>query len=1122
MPPYIGVRRGPVNEAAAVCGGVATSHTIQGILSRGVMLRNCAVVLLFVSAFAPLATAQFDLGSIVGIVSDPQKAPVAGATVEIKSVATNVSRTVTTSEAGEYNSLPLPPGKYTVTIRQPGFQTRTTEVNLPVGQRVQVDIGLEVGQVSEQITVQAQAQLLETGSSEISNVRLQKEIVDLPLNTRNFTQLVHLAPGVFRGTGGNSGVLGYTSGRGTNGAVINGSPSEDVVYLIDGIQSVDTDAGVLIFFPTVDSIQEFKVQTSAAPASYGGGQGIINISFKTGSNGVHGTAYEFLRNSALDAKNFFAAPARPNPPFRLNQFGGNLSGPVYIPRLFDGRNKLFFFTDYEGKRSSLSQNYISTVPIDAYRTGDFSSLLPRTVIYDPRTTPRVPFPNNQIPSALIDRTSSNLMALYPKPNLPGAINNFLYTPAQTNRVDQFNVRTDYRTEHSSLFGRYSWEDADTYNPGFLPEPGVGAGPGRPGRVLIPSKQAVIGYGRTLSPTKYYELRVGYSRMYQGIIDALSNRLTMAEELGIPNANGGGVAGGLSSIGITGMVGLGDGAGSLDKINNNWEIDNVFSWVAGRHELKMGFDYMSRRFAFYSPGRPVGQFNFTGVYTNNPASPSGTGFGLADFLLGYPINSRLDVTKYFSLHRFQNSWYIQDNWRVNQRLTLNFGLRNDMVTPWKERHNRLAGFVPTGGGTLVPVGNQPFPGDTIFDRNDWNLGPRLGFALTLSPKTVIRGGGGVFYSFKTVTSGNSPAKNAPFSGTLLVSNNALDASSAKKISAGFPAGRPELWPIQGTGFYYWPSDSRVPTSYQWNLQVQREVFANIVLSVAYVGAKGTFVVAFPNINQPVPGPGAVAPRRPYPNLSDAIGVTPWANSSYNSLQTTFTRRMGSYVTFNGAYTWSHSIDNSSGESSSTPIQNSYNLRAERGNSSFDVRHNFVMSWTMELPFGKGKRWMSNAPAPVQWVTAGWQANAIHTIQSGLPFNVSMQQNTLNIGGGTQYPNRIADGNLPSSQRSIDRWFDASAFVAPAQFQFGNAGRNILYGPGTNQTDLSLFKSFRIGEKAGRGLQFRAEAFNVLNTPQFNNPNASIGFAGVGRITSAGQPTIFQRTSRQIQFALKLYF
>src|SRR5437773_79158 len=408
-------------------------HTLYK-LRRFLMKRFLLGVGLCVLASLP-AWPQFELGSIVGVVTDPSKVSVSGATVEIRSLSTNVKREVITSAGGEYKSLPLQPGQYVISVRQQGFQAQTLDATLGVGQRLQADFALQLGAVSEKVDVTATTSLIETASSEISKVRLAKEIVDLPLNTRNFTQLVQLTPGVVQGVGGASGLLGYTSGRGTNGAVINGAPVEDVVYIIDGINSVDTDAGVLIFFPPVDSIYEFKVQTSAAPAAYGGGQGIINVIYKTGSNHLHGTAYEFLRNSALDAKNFFDPGNKPIPPFKLNQFGFNLGGPVVIPRVINGKNKFFFFGDYEGKRVRQAQTFLSSVPINAYRAGDFSAMLPRTILMDPRANPRVALPNNTIPASAIDPTSARMVALYPQPNGSGTINNFLYNPVQTNRVD---------------------------------------------------------------------------------------------------------------------------------------------------------------------------------------------------------------------------------------------------------------------------------------------------------------------------------------------------------------------------------------------------------------------------------------------------------------------------------------------------------------------------------------------------------------------------------------------------------------------------------------------------------------------------------------------------------------
>ena len=935
--------------------------------------------------------------------------------------------------------------------------------------------------------------------------------MDLPLNTRNFTQLVELAPGVNNhGTSSNSVLQGYTSGRGANGAVINGATPEGVVYMFDGVQSMDNDAGDIIFFPPVDAIQEFKVQTSSAAAAYGGGAGVINVDFKSGTNQLHGVAYEFVRNSAFDAKNFFDSPVNPIPPFRLNQFGFNIGGPVWIPKIFNGKDKLFFFGDYEGKRVYQAQTFVSTVPIAAFHTGDFSSLLPKTIIYDPRGNGHTPLPNNMIPASAIDPTSAKLMTLYPAQNMPGAVSNYLYNPGQQTSVDQFDFRFDYRSGASTFFGRMSHENPVTVTPGYLPAPAVGGGPSRPGNTEVPAWQGVIGYGRSISPTIYYEARVGFSRMVEYIIDADSGQLTLAQSLGIPNANLGG-AGGLTNISISGgTVGLGDGSGSLAKVNNNYEFSQALSWVRGKHELKFGGSIMSRRFSFFSPTYPVGQMVFSGVYTGN---------GLADFLFGHPISSDIDITRFFSLHRYLADFYLQDTWRVTPKLTLNYGLRNDFVTPWTERHNLLAGFVPTGGGTLVSVGTAPYTGNSVTEGRSTNFGPRAGLAYNITPKTVVRAGFGIFYSYAMQTSNDSPAKNPPFSGSLQAANSASDFVDASPISAGFPAARPALFPIAGLGWIYYPYDFKTESAYEWNFNVQRQLGANNVITLGYVGEKGTHILVTDNINEALPGPGAVASRRPYPNLGDGTAVGPWGDSTYESLQATFQRRLNAGLTFLGAWTWSHSIDDSSGTGSES-VQTPYNLNLNRGNSTFDCRQSLVLSWTYELPFGKGKTWLRDARGPLDWIAGGWQLNSIDTFQTGSPITMTMASSLLNAGSGVQWPNTIGPATL--SNPTVHQWFNTSAFVSPGQYVYGDEGRNSVYGPGTRQFDLSMFKNFRLGASETRRAQFRAEVFNIFNTPQFDNPGTSIGSATAATITAAGNPPLFQRTSREIQVALKLYF
>lgn len=1084
------------------------------------MLRGRFFVFFLILLFCgSVAQGQFEVGSIVGVVTDPNGSRVPGAKLEATQASTNSTRVTTSSDAGEYAIVGLVPGTYTVTITKEGFAKQARTVNVAVAARVDTSftLGVETATSTVNVEASASAPVLETGSSELGNVRSQDQVQGLPLNSRNFTQLVYLAPGVNnKGNSANSVSQGYTNGRGTNGAVINGNPPEDTVYLLDGIQSMDNDADDLILFPNVDSIAEFKVQTSAAPAAFGGSPAIINVSFRSGTNQLHGTVYEFLRNHMFDAKNYFDSHTAPIPKFVYNQFGANLSGPLVIPHILNGRNKLFFFVDYEGKRQNQAQTYTSTVPTAAFRAGDFSSLLQTTTqrskpiqLVDPVT--RVPLVNNYLNPTVhaFNATSLKLMTLYPMPNLPGDAANYLFNGPVVNVIHLGDVRVDYHSDKATIFGRFSKEDPYTSTPGYLPTPAIGAGPSRPGITEIPAWQAVLGYSRTFGENRFYEARLGYSRMTETITDADVPFGNLAEQYGIPNANASGA--GLSTINISSSVGLGDGSGSLQKVNNNWEVDQALTLIKGNHELKVGVDYQSRRFAFYSPTQPVGIFNFTGAYTN---------YGFADFLLGSPLTSSLDVNQYFSLMRFQLSYYVQDNWRVSPKLTLNFGLRDDTVTPWTERSNRLAGFSTRNGGQLIPVGRDPeFPGNHITNGRYTNFGPRFGFSYAVTPRTVLRGGFGIFYAFENNTSNVNQAVNAPFHGSLVTTNSATNFSGASRISDGFPADRPELYPTANTNFVYYPRSYKNPSANEWNLNLQTQLTSKDVLSLAYVGQTGVRILVVNNINLALPGAGAVNVRRPYPNLADGTQNNPSGNSSYHSLQASYIYTATKRLHLQAAYTYAHSLDNSSGTGALVAYQNPYNLASYYGNSDFDLRHSLVLSQTYDFPFGRGQAYLSQVGRGMDLLVGGWQINSIDTFQTGSPFTPTMAASNLNNGTGVQYPNRIGSGK---GNGGVLAYFNTLDLVAPPTYTFGNSGRNILYGPGTTQFDVSLFKTIHFNADAIRYLQLRAEAFNVFNHPQFNNPNAQIGGSTAGRITSAGQPVLFQRTSREIQLAAKLYF
>jgi hypothetical protein len=1098
------------------------------------MLKRVFFLLAAGLATTAVAFAQFESGSVTGTVKDPSGAVIPGVAVEARNTLTNVVRTAKSSGGGQFDFVALEPGKYSLTASQPGFRSPVQSFDLSVGQRLAVDLVLEVATSNQTVAVTAESpSTVETASSELGNIESQQAIQNLPLDSRNFTQLIGLTPGAnMRGHSNNSQSLGYTNGRGTNGAVVNGNPGETTIYLFDGIQSVNNDIAAVIFFPPVDGIEEFKVQTSGAPAAYGGGPSIVNLTTRSGTNNFHGTLYEFVRTSQFDAKNYFDSHTAPITPFHLNQYGANIGGPVVIPHLLNGRDKLFFFADWEGRRQNQAQTYTSTLPLPAFLTGDFSALCTGNggtfsagicskstyQLTNPMTGGK--FLNNFVSPSLWDTPVAKLTTLFPAPNDPSAgttklVNNYLYNGAVINNIDQGDLRVDYRRNQTSIFGRFSKENPITVNPGYLPAPAIGGGPSRPGTTPIPGEQIVLGYSRSIGANKFYEARLAWSRLNEEIVIANDGQANLSTEYGIPGANTAGIPG-LTNFAISGQVGLGDGYGNLSKIDNNWEVDQAFTLIHGNHEFKAGFDYLHRRQDNFDPLYPAGNFTFSGAYT---------GYGLADFLLGHPISSELDSAEFLQLRRLLPSFYVQDTYRATPKLVLEYGIRNDMVTPWTIKHNKLAGWDPTandGAGALIPVGTAPFSGNSVVDGRYTNWGPRFGFAYSFDGKTVIRGGFGIYYGNEN-QSGNPFQANAPFHGSYITTNSSGTAgfAGAKPISAGFPSERPTLFPTAGTTVNYYPRSYKNMTSNEYSLNVQRQLTSHDVLSVAYVGQTATHVMIVPNVNQPTPGPGAVNPRRPFPGFAAINETCQCANAAFNSLQASYRARFPDKLDFLASYTYSHSTDDSSGAGNVTSPQNPYNWwETYRGNSDWDIRHNLVLSWTYDLPFGRNKMIGGGANRFEDLAIGGWQLNSIDTFQTGTPFTPTMTTSQLNTGGSVQYPNRIGSGKLPNPGPAA--WFNVADFTAPALYTFGNSGRNILYGPGTKEVDASVFKNFAISSDGTKRLQLRVEAFNVFNTPQFNNPVATIGSSAAGTINSAGTPTLFQRTSREMQFAGKFYW
>ncbi len=1085
-----------------------------------------ATLLLIVAA---ACWGQIERAVVVGTVTDASGSAVPGAAVLIRSVETNAETKLATDERGYYASGPLRPGRHAVTVQAAGFKTWTREVLLDVNQRAQVDAALEVGELAEKIVVSGTAALLETQSATLGNVRTEAAIRNLPLNGRNFIQLVWLAPGVQPGNTSN-----LTNGaRGNQSASVNGARGSNNSFLIDGIYNKENSVNGNMLLPSPDAIEEFKVQTSVTDAQFGhSGGGVINAAIKSGTNELHGSAFEFLRNSALDAKNTFDRADKPIPPFRLNQFGGTIGGPVALPRIYNGRDRTFFFGDYQGWRQRKSATYTTTVPVNALREGDFSGFPnqifdPLTIHPDPASSGRIrdQFPGNRIPASRINPVSQKLVQLYPQPMLPGLTNNIVTNPPVPFTVDQFDSRVDHRFSGAdSIFARYSFQDIQRVTPSYFPAPAVGAGPGNPVTAGDRAQQLALGWTHSITPAALNELRLGYSRLAQN--SAPFTRGTyLANQLGIPGVNVSELLSAMPSIYVSSFAGLGEaGFVPLVKINNNFQYSDTVMLTRGIHSLRFGAEVLRRQINTFDAGNPLGSFSFNGQFTNRGigVATSGTGTAMADLLLGAPGSVTYTVIHGLTGdRRTEYGFFVQDDIRLSARLTLNLGLRYDLYTPNVEVADRMANFVPELGD-IFPAKSQQVHGTratVVTDKNNW--APRFGLAWRPASKTAVRAGYGVFYSSEDVGGDPRLAANPPFVGNPQFNADYANFAAARKISDGLPAERPTSIPTKGGAaknpIRYRPYNNRTPYMQQWNINVQRELPSNTLVSAAYVGAKGTKLATFFDLNQAVPGPGQVDTRRPWPDFGGyANDIGNFGNSIYHSLQLSLEKRLSHGLMFLTSYTWGHSIDMTSQPTGNTGMQNVRNMRAERGNSDYDMRHRWVMSWSYELPFFKqGKL--------ARTLLGGWQLNGIEYINTGLPFTPTMagNLNTLN-GTGTQRPDRVGSGVLAAGQRNATRWFDASAFKTPAPYTFGNAGRNILFGPRQVNFDLSLFKNFVFSENGKRFLQFRAEVFNAFNTPQLNNPNASIGDPSVGRITSAGFSNTFLGANRQVQLAMKLYW
>ncbi len=1070
-------------------------------------------MLLFVMLSGFSLWAQVETGTITGSIADPRNLPIPNAEVTIKSAATGLASVVRTNETGRFQSPPLKPGDYQVSVTVSGFKSSVLNVRVEVNERVSADIRLEVGDVAQKITVEASAAPLETETSTLGNVRTERAVADLPLNARNFASLIFLSPGAVPSFDRDSSSLSGTTRRGVSNAAINGiRPTNDWnSILIEGINNTENhNAFGAVVFPPVDAIQEFKVQTSAADAQFGrAAGGFTNVVLKSGGNAFHGSLFEFHRNSEFDAANHFAIPGA-STHFILNQFGGTFGGPLTLPHLYNAkREKTFFFLATQIDRRRQAQAYVSTVPTAIMHNGDFSGL--GATIYDPLTisgNTRTPFPGNVIPAARFNSAGKGLIDLYPLPNVPGHPDQYASDSSRIYDSWQSDFKIDHYITQSNIWTfRGSLGHTDIIEGLPLPKPAAA----NVGPSAFPVGQYSIINRLTISPQSLNEFRFGFTRMNMQLIQPNAGD-DVAQRIGIQGVNvGDSITAGLPRVQPSGYQVLGDDPFTpATLVSNNFQTEDVFYWTHGNHALRIGVRLDRRQYNAFQSSAIRGILNFSGVYTNNPATLSG-GNSLADMLLGAPINGNINILNGIrGFRRWELGTFVQDDWKVTPRLTLNLGLRYELYPeyPWVEVGDRQSVLL-LGSQQIVQVGTNGIPrSGAALDTN--NFAPRIGLAYRATNKTVIRAAYAIFYAAPQFEINRNLAINPPYAGTFQFNNNQLDFTNARKVNQGFdrsfsPAGAT----IRGL-----EPNLAMPYVQQWNVNVQRQLPGQTLLTVAYVGTKGVHLRDEVDLNQPRPGPGAVASRRPYPFFGSIIDTKFRANSVFHGLQASFEKRYSKGLSFQSSYSWGHAIDDAAlfgGDH-----QDMLNLRADRGNSPYDIRHSFLFSFNYELPFARESKGLTAALA------RGWQLNGIARLSTGPYLEPTVGPNNLN-GSGFQRPDLVAGCKIQLDNPTPTLWFNKACFTIPAQYKFGNAGRDIIEGPGTHNLDVSLFRNIYLTHgEARKTLQLRGEVFNVTNTPQLNNPNVTIGVPATGVITSAGSPASFQRINRQIQLAAKLIF
>jgi len=1122
-----------------------------------------ALVTLFWFVLASSSLFGQATGSLLGTVKDASGSVIPGAKVTVVSQDTAVTRVVQTDAAGDYRAPLLLVGHYTIRVSYTGFQEAVQkDITLQVDESREVDFTLAPATVQQAIEVSATAVAVDTTTPALGQVITAQQVADLPLNGRDFVQLATLMPGTTTETNPNSFYTGggssETSIRGSYSLSVGGSAPNSTDWLLDGVDNNEMTAGAIAILPSIDAIQEFKVLTFNYSAEYGtrGGPAVL-VTIKSGTNGFHGTLFEFLRNAALDSRSFFATDREQ---FNLNQFGGSLGGPLK-------KDKTFFFADYQGKRLRQGRTFVAQMPTLAMRQGDFTEPFAGvTQLYNPFST-RMIGPNlirdafmcdgagnplstnasglqaagtpcNKIPSSLINPIAQNMINLYPAPNVPGTLSgDFVNAPAKQLNEGEFDFRVDHNfSDKDSVFARFSYDQATEFLPSGAPGFANLDGFSSTQSLTDHGRNAVLSETHIFSPSRINEATAGFNRIFNHILSYGSGSCE-SQKLGIPGANLGGISCGLTSTTFTGgFWALGDrGFAPFQGGTNVYFIKDSFDVSQGNHSLRFGGEVRANQMNVLTNSFQDGFWVFSNLYTAAVSGTSNTGVGgnpMADFLLGLPDLGFHDQT--FQGPTTGRRWklyrpFVQDEWRVTPSLTLNLGLAYALVTPISENYNRQTNF-DFGTGKFLIAGQGS--GNAVgLSMDKTTLEPRIGLAW--SPrgdrKTSIRAGYGMFHDSSWNQGANGLWENPPYFEESAFFADELYPANTRSVSQGFVLLTQPTSPAQfGGSLWAQNLNFRLGRIQQFNLNVQRQLPGDVLLTLGYAGSRSTHILTSGlNLNTPTPeGVGKPALPSPYPQYGNITGIIDSGLSRYDSFQAKAETKSSKYGLYTlVGYTYSRAFDNSlvdnlSGGTGVTYYPIPFGKNQDKGFTPIQLNHNFTASFVYALPVGKGKAFGTHMSGVANALLGDWQINGIERITSGFPLSMATTNNSGAVFiNNSNRPDRICNGRL--SNPTVARFFDTSCFVDPPAGALGNSTRTPLFGPGFVDTDFSAIKNIRLAFHEGTSLEFRAEFFNIFNHPQFYQPGQFVD-AGPPPSGNFGAITGTVNNPRLIQFALKLVF